>query len=83
MSGLNEMLRFHLLVASLSLVAFLLGCRLAFLHTDTPEQPNYGFTRDMQGLRGSIYPSNRNSAPFALLTSRLFFSSISAVVFVT
>ena len=69
MSGLNEILRFHLIVAVLSLTALALGCRLVFLHGDLvatkPEHPNYGFTRDMQGLRGAIYPSNRGSAPFA------------------
>ena len=69
MSGLSEILRFHLLVFTLSAVALALGCRLVFLHGDLvaskPEQPNYSFTRDTQGLRGAIYPSNRNSAPFA------------------
>ena len=69
MSGLNEIIRFNILVVALSVVALALGCRLVFLHGDLvatkPEQPNYSFTRDTQGLRGAIYPSNRGSAPFA------------------
>ena len=69
MARLNDMLRFHLPVGVLAAVALALSGRLVFLHADLvatrPEVPNYVFTRDMQGLRGAIYPSNRGSAPFA------------------
>ena len=69
MSGLNEILRFHFTVGFLAVVALVLGGRLVFLHADLvsgkAQTPNYSFTRDMQGLRGAIYPSNRGSAPFA------------------
>ncbi len=46
-----------------------MAVRLVCLHGDLVakkfDQPNYEFKRDLQGMRGAIYPSNRGSAPFA------------------
>ena len=69
MFRLNETVRFHLPVGILAALALTLAWRLVVLHCDLvskrAEVPNFVFVRDMQGLRGAIYPSNRNSAPFA------------------
>ena len=69
MIRLSETQRFFITVGLLLVVALELAGRLVFRHCDLiakkPEPPNYSFTRDTQGLRGAIYPSNRGSAPFA------------------
>ena len=69
MFRLSENQRFYLTIVLLSAVAVVLVGRLVLLHGDLvakkPDQPNYSFTRDTQGLRGAIYPSNRGCAPFA------------------
>ena len=69
MVRLSENQRFYITIGLLSAVAVVLVGRLVLLHGDLvskkPDQPNYGFTRDTQGLRGAIYPSNRGCAPFA------------------
>ncbi|MBR4651978.1 MAG: penicillin-binding protein 2 [Kiritimatiellae bacterium] len=69
MTRLSEIIRFYVVVGILASVSFALAGRLVVLHGDLLskklDQPNYGFKRDMQGLRGAIYPSNRGSAPFA------------------
>ena len=69
MTGWNSFLRFYTTVGLLAVMSLVLLCRLVMLHGDLvakkPEQPNYDFKRDLQGLRGAIYPSNRGGAPFA------------------
>ena len=69
MFRLSENQRFYLTIVLLSAVAVVLVGRLVLLHCDLvakkPDQPNYSFTRDTQGLRGAIYPSKRGCAPFA------------------
>ena len=69
MFRLSENQRFYFTIGLLSAVAVVLVGRLVLIHCDLvskkPDQPNYSFTRDTQGLRGAIYPSNRGCAPFA------------------
>lgn len=64
MSGTSEKIRFCLPAALLTLAAIGIGVRLVLLHlslvTGRTKQPNYAFTRNSQGCRGSIYCMNGN-----------------------
>ena len=65
----NARMRFFLPAFVLVAMTVALVVRLVCLHGDLVakkfDQPNYEFKRDLQGMRGAIYPSNRGSAPFA------------------
>ncbi len=59
MTGTGERFRFYLPVALLVAGAVGVGVRLVFLHLDLvsskPPTPHYDFTRNTQGIRGTIY----------------------------
>ena len=61
MTGANEKLRFYAPVALLIAGAIGIGVRLVLLHLNMvmahSKQPNYGFTRNTLGARGTIYCS--------------------------
>lgn len=64
MAGTNEKIRFYLPAVILVLAALGIGARLVLLHlslvTSRTKQPDYVFTRNSQGCRGSIYCMDGN-----------------------
>ena len=78
MFRLSENQRFYFTIGLLSAVAVVLVGRLVLIHCDLvskkPDQPNYSFTRDTQGLRGAgiavrtprFFKLHRNRSRFLL-----------------
>ena len=64
MAGASEKVRFWIPAVALLLAALGIGTRLVMLHlslvTARAKQPDYGFTKNSQGCRGSIYCMDGN-----------------------